>query len=353
VSAVPGGLDDGARRFVSAFKERHTLDEVLAGLVAVRQLKALVVGEAIVDEYSYCAPVGKTPREAVVVTRHLRSEAHAGGALACANHVAGFCADVQLVTCLGDVGDTREAFARERLRPNVTPCFFVRPGAPTITKRRYVREHPLARMFEVDTFDDTPWPPALEDRVLEHLERTLVTRDVVIVADYGHGFLGERVVSLLAERARFLAVNTQANAANLGFHVVTRYPRAGYVSIDEPELRLATGDRWGPLGDLADRVRSRLGCAVISVTRGADGVLVSGPDGVRWEIPVFSRDVVDRMGAGDAHLSVTALCAAARMPADVIGLIGMAVGALAVRVVGNRTAVEPGALRRFVTDLVS
>ncbi len=349
---MAGALDDDARSFLDGFKERHSVDEVLAGLAALRNLKVLVIGEAIIDEYSYCTPLGKSPKEAIVSTKHLRREVHAGGALACANHVAGFCADVHLVTCLGDE-DSREQFVRERLKPNVTPRFFVRPGAPTITKRRYLWDPFLVRMFEVDFMDDTPWPSSLEDQMLAHLRGALPAHDVVIVADYGHGFLSERAASLLAEKARFLAVNTQANAANLGFNLVTKYPRASYVCIDEPEIHLATRDRFSPVGVLADKVRGLLGCPAISVTRGRQGVLTCGEDGIRWEIPVFSRDVVDRMGAGDAYLSVTSPCVASRMPMDVVGVLGSAVGALAVRIVGNRSVVEPAALSGFLTTLLT
>lgn len=344
-------LDDDARRFLDAFKTRHSIAEVLAGLTAVRDLKVLVVGEAIVDEYSYCTPLGKSPKESIVSMKHLRREVQAGGALACANHVAGFCADVHLVTCLGGE-DSREEFIRHQLKPNVTPRFFVRPGAPTITKRRYLWDPFLVRLFEVDFMDDTPWPPHLEDEMLGHLRGVLPGYDVVVVADYGHGFLGARAASVLAG-ARFLAVNTQANAANLGFNLVTKYPRASYVCIDEPEIQLATGDRWSPVGALADTVRARLGCRAISVTRGRQGVLTCGADGIRWEIPVFSRDVVDRMGAGDAYLSVTSPCVASGMPMDVVGVVGSAVAALAVRIVGNRSSVEPAALAEFLTALLT
>lgn len=353
---MAGARDDAvpenARRFLDEFRQRHSLDQVLASLAALRDLKVLIIGEAIVDEYNYCAPLGKSPKEAIVSHRHLRSEVHAGGALACANHLAGFCADVHLVTCLGGE-DSREPFVRERLKPNVSPRFFVRPGVPTIVKRRYLWEPFLVRMFEVDFMDDTPLPTALEDEVLGHLRRVLPAYDVVVVADYGHGFLGERTASALAEAARFLAVNTQANAANLGFNVVTRYPRASYVCIDEPEIRLATRDRWSPVGELADKVRGLLGARAISVTRGSQGVLTGGSDGIRWEVPILSRAVVDRMGAGDAYLSVTSPCVASGMPMDVVGLLGCAVGALAVRIVGNRSAVEPADLQRFVTTLLA
>jgi sugar/nucleoside kinase (ribokinase family) len=58
------------------------------------------------------------------------------------------------------------------------------------------------------------------------------------------------------------------------------------------------------------------------------------------------------MGAGDAYLAVTSPCVASGMPMDVVGLLGNAVGALAVRIVGNRLSVDPGAVHRFVRALL-
>lgn len=346
------GEPEATRRFLDGFKARHSTGEVLDAVAALRPLKVLVVGEAIIDEYSYCTPIGKAPKDPIISTKHVRLERQAGGALACANHVAGFCDEVHLVTCLGG-DDSQEAFVRGRLRPNVTPRFFVRDGAPTITKRRYVWEAALLKMFEVAVMDDTPLPGELEAPLLAHLDRALPAYDVVIAADYGHGLLGPRSVSMLAERARFLAVNTQANPGNLGFNVITKYPRAGYVCIDELEVRLAMRDRWSPVAELAGAIRGLLKCSAMSVTRGHEGVLASGADEIPWEIPALSRDVVDRMGAGDAYLAITSPCVAAGMPTDVVALLGSAAAALAVRTVGNRSFVEAAAVQRFVSALLA
>jgi bifunctional ADP-heptose synthase (sugar kinase/adenylyltransferase) len=354
VNGLPDGRgpgDPGTRAFLDGFRARHAPGVVRDALAAVRPLKVLVIGEAIIDEYSYCVPLGKVPKAPVISTKHVRLERHAGGSLACANHVAGFCGEVDLVTGLG-ADEPQEAFIRGQLKPNVKPRFFVREGAPTITKRRYVSEDALLKLFEVSVMDDTPLPAALEDQLLAHLEASLPRYDLVIVIDYGHGFLGSRTVELLAARARYLAVNTQANPGNLGFHVITRYPRADYLCLAEGEVRLATRDRWSPMADLTGALRARLKCSAMSVTRAQQGVLVSGPDGTAWDVPALTRDVVDRMGAGDAYLAVSSPCAAAGLPLDVVALLGSAAGALAVRIVGNRSSVGPGDVERLIAELL-
>lgn len=346
-----GVYPEEARRFLDEFKGRHSAGDVIARLTALQDLKVLVLGEAIIDEYDYCVPIGKSPKEAIVATRHVRRESFAGGSLACANHLAGFCGEVHLVTCLGG-DDPRERFIRDRLKPNVMPRFFVRPHASTIVKRRYIWETFLIKMFEVAFMDDSDVPAPVEEAMLAHLREVLPNYDVVLVADYGHGMITRRTANAVAEGARFLAVNTQANSANLGYNLITKYSRADYVCIDEPEIRLAMHDRWSPVGELVEKVRGLLGAPAVSITRGHLGALTCDAHGEQWEIPVFSREVVDRVGAGDAYLSVTAPCVAAGLPMDLVGFIGNAVGALAVQIVGNRAPVEPVPLYKFVTALL-
>jgi sugar/nucleoside kinase (ribokinase family) len=88
------------------------------------------------------------------------------------------------------------------------------------------------------------------------------------------------------------------------------------------------------------------------VTQGHLGSLVYNQDNGVIEVPVFSREVVDRVGAGDAFFSVTSLCVAAGFPDELIGFIGNAVGALAIRIVGNRSPVEPVSLFKYIRTLL-
>ncbi len=342
---------EDARRFLDALKARHPPDTIIERLGGLSDLKVLVIGEAIIDQYHYCQPIGKSPKEAIVSTRYLREESFAGGALACANHVAGFCREVHLLTELGE-RDSHEDFIRRSLKPNVQPTFVWRRGASTIVKRRYIWEPFLVKMFEIAFMDDSDLPLETEARLTGILKESLAAYDVVIAVDYGHGLLSPRLVTDLCEKAPFLAVNTQANSANLGYNLITKYPRADYVCVDEPEIRLAMHDRSSPVAELAEKVKGLLGARAVSVTRGHHGALTCDQDGGQWEIPVFSREVVDRVGAGDAYLSVTAPCVAAGAPMDLVGFVGNAVGALAVRIVGNRSSVEPVPLYKFITALL-
>jgi sugar/nucleoside kinase (ribokinase family) len=258
---------------------------------------------------------------------------------------------VDLVTCLG-TRDPREDFIRSHLKGNVSPTFFYRDDTGTVVKRRYVEQAFLSKMFEVSFLDDTDLPEPVGREVERHVARVASGYDLVLVADYGHGFLGRDLIRLLASEARYLAVNAQTNSANAGYNLVTKYPRADYVCIDEPEVRLAAQDRRTDLEQIMRVLAKDLTCRRISITQGHKGCIAYAEHEGFHHVPVLSREIVDRIGAGDAYLSVTAPCAAAGYPADVIGFIGNAVGALAVRIIGNRTPVEPVPLFKFITALL-
>jgi rfaE bifunctional protein nucleotidyltransferase chain/domain len=349
-----------AQAFLRTFREQYTAETVIAALQALRPVRALVIGDAIIDEYHYVQSMGKSPKELLVGTRYVREEHFAGGILACANHIAGFCDRVDLVTVLG-AQDPREAFIRQHLKPNIRARFFTRPDTGTVVKRRFVEEAFLNKMFEVAFLDDRELDRDIAESIETALRGELDTYDLVLVADYGHGFLTADLVRLLTAESRFLAVNAQTNSANAGFNLVTKYKdHVHYVCIDEPEARLAAHDRISPMPVVIKRIaydmREKYRAPRVAITRGHHGCVTYQQDALERdcvkEIPVFSREIVDRMGAGDAYLAVTAPCAALGYPMDLVGFIGNAAGALAVRIVGNRSSVEPVALFKFVTALL-
>ncbi len=69
-------------------------------------------------------------------------------------------------------------------------------------------------------------------------------------------------------------------------------------------------------------------------------------------IPVFTKTIVDTVGAGDAFLAVTAPLVAAGGEIESIGFIGNAAGALKVGIVGHRASVEKVPLVKFITTLM-
>lgn len=325
--------------FLDSFEKRHPVAEVIAMIESLRDLRVLVVGEAILDEYVYGTALGKSAKEPIVAIRYSHKEVHAGGSIAIANHLATFVDSVKLITYLGSV-DSNEEFIRNSLAENIDVTFVYKPSSPTIVKRRFVETYQLSKMLEIYEMNDEPLAEAEEALLCEKLATVLPKSDIVIAADYGHGLITNNAIRLLCRQAPFLAVNTQINAANTGYHALSRYPRAHYACVHEGEIRLDQRDRTTNLTELIVKVAERMTCRSFMVTRGKAGCLLYHPDRGFSECPSLAMNVVDRVGAGDSVLAISSLCAGKGLPPDVTAFVSNVVGAQAVSTVGNRSPIQ-------------
>ncbi|MGA2619726.1 MAG: PfkB family carbohydrate kinase [Thermoguttaceae bacterium] len=338
------------RHFLGEFARRYSSHELAAWLEGMQDLRVLVVGDAIIDEYCYCSPLAKSAKSQVVATKYQQDEAFAGGIFAIANHLSGLCDRVDLVTLLGRE-DSREEFARNHLRQNVGTKFFYRPDGPTTIKRRYI--HQGQKLFEINYINDNDIGPPVESEISEYLAAAAPRYDLVLVSNFGHGFLTAPIIRTLERGARYLAVNAQINAANTGFNLITKFGRPRFVCLDEAEARLATQNRFGPPDEVAQQLVRRLEPDCLIVTLGKKGSVGIDRGGQINFTPVFSAKVVDTVGAGDTFFSFAALCAARGLPLEVTSFVGNAVGALAVQIVGNKRPVEKYELLELVHSLLA
>ncbi|HJO34160.1 MAG TPA: PfkB family carbohydrate kinase [Anaerolineales bacterium] len=339
------------QHYLDDFRKRHSVDEVLSWLERASALRPVVVGEAIIDEYVFCVGIGKSTKDPVLAALQQSVEAYAGGSLAIANHLAGLCTEVGLVTQLGDT-DRRENFVRDTLRSNIEPTLLTKSGAPTIQKRRIVDRHSGNKLLEIYVMRDDPASAADVRALCLTLENSLNRKDIVVVADYGHGMLTRQSIGLLCDEAPYLALNVQSNAGNRGFNPISKYRRADYVCLAEHEVAIDTRQRSGSVHDRLIDVLRRIDCPRFTVTRGRSGSLHYGPASEFSEVPAFAVRVLDRVGAGDAVLAVTSLFAKLGAPWDVLGFVGNIAGALMVSELGNSKPLDRVTLSKSIVSLM-
>jgi rfaE bifunctional protein nucleotidyltransferase chain/domain len=307
-------VSDEIRDYISGLKV--SADEVIGWLEKARALKVVVIGDAILDDYHYVEVLGKAGKEPILAAQFKRAEQFIGGVEAVANHTRA-CTD-HVMSWSG----------------------------PAVVKRRFIETYPFQKLFEVYEMDEAAAAragDALATRV------AMTDADLVIVADYGHGFVTPFLLERIQQDARFLAVNVQANAGNHGYHTISKYRRANFLSVSERELRLDARDQNTDVRELMRRAADPR-VATMLVTRGEKGCLAHDaldPD-IFAEAPALSVKTVDRVGAGDAVFAVTACCDAVGMPLELIAFVASVVGTLAVGIVGNARYIERDALHREI-----
>jgi len=339
------------REFLDKFSYKYRADDILYYLDKAKSMKVLVLGETIIDEYLYCSAIGKSSKEPTIAVQSLSSEKFAGGILAVGNHVASFCKEVGLLSFLGDK-NSHEEFIKDKLKENIKNRLLIKKNSPTIIKRRYIDEYFFNKLFEVYEINSKTIDESENNEFCNILRDILPEYDVVVTVDFGHGMFTKEAIDILSKHSRFLAINTQSNAANTGYQTITKYPKADYICMNEGEVRMEMRNRDGDLEDIVLSLSERFNTKNIAITQGSYGCFCYNEKKGFIKIPSFAKDVKDRIGAGDAFLSITALCAAQNAPLEIIGFVGNAVSTQAVMTVGHRNFIEKVPLFKFIETLM-
>jgi len=334
------------KEFVDHFKKKWDSDFIINEVEKMNKQKVLIIGDTIIDEYHYCTPLGKSSKSATISSIFTRAEVFAGGVLAVANHVEQFAGEVKMITCLGRK-DMQEEIIKKNLSKGVDAKFFVRDDGPTNTKRRYLDKFMNTKLFEVTFMNDHYIEEKLEKEIITYLKKEAAHYDIVLVTDFGHGLITPGIIKCIESLGKYVSINAQTNSNNFGYNYITKYNKASYISIDEKELRLPFGDNYGSLEELVKHLKRITKAGKIQITLGGEGSLWYEKNKF-YRTPAMATSVKDSVGAGDAVLSVTTLCAYQNTPPDVASFIGNCVGALAVEIIGNAHPVYKKDLIRFM-----
>ena len=310
----------------------------------------LLVGETIIDEYIPCEALGKAGKDPIMTLQKLKGEKYPGGVLAIANHLAEFCNNINIVSYLGEHREY-ENYITENLKENISFAAIPKSQSPTIVKRRYLDSETKAKIIGVYDINDDEINKTEENKLIGLLKENIDQKDSVIIADYGHGLLSEKVINFIIEHSKYLCVNTQLNSANIGFHTISKYHKVDYVCMHEGELRHDFRSRHRSVDDLTKDLYNRVDAKLVTVTHGKHGAICYDSDLGFEHIPAFANKIVDKVGAGDTLYALTALAFSVNMPHDISLLLGSLAATETVAVVGNSKYLDKKTMFKMIETI--
>jgi len=340
------------KSYLREFSKKYSFNDIVDKINSLKDMKILLIGDGIIDEYYYCESMGKSPKAQLIVNKYVAHDVFAGGAFAIANHVAGICDKVQLVTLLGRE-DSRQNFILENLKPNIGKKFFYRDDGPSIVKRRYISQHHKQKIFEINHINDNDISAQLESDVVDYIKSVAHEYDLILVSDFGHGFITDNLIEEIEGFPVKLAVNAQTNGANSGYNLITKYKKTHFICLDAPEARLATQEKHAEMEHVANKLMNSIDTDFLTITVGGEGSLCINRKGEINRTPAFATKVVDVIGAGDAYFSLSSLCYAIEMSMDLSSFLGNIIGALSVQIVGNKRSVEGSEIKEFIHNILN
>ena len=140
------------------------------------------------------------------------------------------------------------------------------------------------------------------------IEKKIKKYDLVIVSDYGHGLITKKLAKLLCKNSKYLALNAQSNASNIGYHTIQKYKNVDCVVMNETELRHELRDKNEKSVILAKKLAKMININNLIITKGNKGAFLYNSIGKKYySCPAFASKVVDKIGAGDSMLSIISI----------------------------------------------
>ena len=193
-----GVFPEETKKYLKKFSKKFDDGKIFEGINKLKQLKVLVVGDTIIDEYHFTTPLGQSAKGTHLAVRYDYQERYLGGGLAIANHVSGFVERGKIVTGLGKEKEYEE-FIRSNLAGNISPEFFYFVDAPTLVKQRFV-DADLNKLFEVYSYNGDSQLEKSEEDIYFWFEKNVGDFDVVIVSDFGNGFITPQMIEPICKR---------------------------------------------------------------------------------------------------------------------------------------------------------
>lgn len=271
-------------------------------------LRALVIGDLMLDEYIFGKAARISPEAPVMVIRQTSTDRLPGGAANVARNLQALGAKTQVLGVIG-CDEAGEMLADSLRNQGLDPSHLVRcKERPTTRKTRIVADH-SHQVLRIDHEADSPlengettMTRSLTSLALEMLPQS----DVVVLSDYLKGALTPHVASKVIESARQQGIPVVVNPKPRS---LPQYRGSTLVSLNRSEAEEALG-LWAGLEDdraipEARKLQQQFGFDAVLVTLGEKGMIAVGQGEVQVDAPRV--EVYDTAGAGDTVIATVAL----------------------------------------------
>lgn len=165
-------------------------------ITAFSDVQVLVIGEAMLDSYLK-GPTESLCREAPVPVVSIESREHVpGGAANTAVNIRSLGAQVFFLSVMGADQEGEQLIQALEAKRVSTNYITRQPGRQTLAKQRVIATSQMVVRFDQGNSDNIC--PEAEDILLHNLEALFPQVDAVIVSDYNHGILTQRIIQALA-----------------------------------------------------------------------------------------------------------------------------------------------------------
>jgi D-beta-D-heptose 7-phosphate kinase/D-beta-D-heptose 1-phosphate adenosyltransferase len=312
--------------------ERKDVESLFNRAINVR---ILVVGDLMLDEYLWGKAERISPEAPVQVVEVTREDVRLGGAGNVINNLVALGCKVTALSVIG--GDDNGVLLRHAFTGKGVDVsgVFEDPMRSTSKKTRVVAANQQIVRIDRETKDSIS--VEFEDRIIEFVKARGNEFQVILVSDYAKGVVTQRILEGIIAVARRVNLPVAIDPKGSDY---SKYRGASILTPNRKEAEIAAGITIADdesLKEAALTLLRQVELDAILITRSEKGMSLFPSGGEEVHIPTVAREVYDVTGAGDTVLAVLGLALACGMDfADAARLANVAAG-IAVGKIGTST----------------
>ncbi len=282
--------------------EGITFDDLLNTLYKFKNVKVHVIGDTIIDKYSYCFILGQTAKTPTFSIKRESEEIFIGGAGLVAKHLKSLGADVIFTTVLGN--DALSDFVINDLSDITLNAVF--DNKPTTLKERFWCNG--YKLLQVDTVDNRPISNEILDKMWEKMKTPC---DIVIFSDFRHGIFNKNTIPYLSNLIPKNTIKIADSQVSNRWGNILEFQNFDIIFPNERESRFALGDQDTAIRPLGLELYKKSHAKNMILKLGERGTLtyrgINSKPKDFFSLDSFVNNLIDANGAGDTMLAVTSL----------------------------------------------
>ncbi|MCY4418931.1 MAG: bifunctional ADP-heptose synthase [Cytophagales bacterium] len=303
------------------------LEDLYATLERFSSLRVLVVGDVMLDAYVWGQVQNMSAEAPVPILLRETETRSLGGAANVAMSLRGLSAQPILCGVVGKDEEGKQLL--NQLQENEIPRegIHISPNRPTTLKTRFVSgTHHLLRL---DRESIEPLNKEEEKILWKQIEKYIPQVHVILIQDYNKGCLSASLIDKILQAARERTRPVVVDPKRRNFF------RYQHVSLFKPNLKELTDAmeesmpvfKMERVEELARNLQERLQASRVLVTLSERGILALEGENLQ-HFPTQARVISDVSGAGDAVISIAALCTALNLPLSFLTKLGNIAGSI-------------------------
>jgi len=308
-----------------------------------------VVGDTIVDSYTYCTLVGTGTKTPTFSVRYDHQTDYAGGAAVVSKHLRKAGAKVHFSSVMGN--DALKDFVIKDLESEGVICDVVVDSTrPTTQKNAFITDG--YRLLKVDKLDNR----AISDKILEKIKSSIhnTKADATIFSDFRHGVFSKKTIPQLVAQIPSDRIKVADSQVASRWGNILEFKGFDLITPNEREARFALGDQDSVIRPLAQDLYMQAECKLLLLKLGELGLIgyrrnTADPRAF-FTIDSFVENLVDPVGAGDALLAYATLALITTKSEVMAAVLGAMAAAVACEHDGNNP-VEPESVLQMINTV--